>query len=106
MWHALELALRLILLLARLALWTLGTLWRGAHATYRLVRIAMAWRDITAEVRQCPRGHDVPQLGLFECACGARVEGHVFDPCSVCGQSAAYVPCGTCGLPVRNLVAP
>jgi hypothetical protein len=40
--------------------------------------------------------------GVFEGRCGAVVEDWVFARCRVCGQSAGWTPCTTCGLPIRN----
>ena len=56
----------------------------------------------TAQVLLCPRRHEVPVYGLWDCACGSRIEGWAFAPCVICHETAAYVPCGVCGLPVRN----
>jgi hypothetical protein len=82
--------------------WVLATMWLGGVSLWRAGVLLSRYRQITAEVRLCPRGHEVPQFGLFDCACGSRVEGWVFAKCRVCGESAGWVPCGVCGLPVTN----
>ena len=88
------------------AWWTIETLWLGAKALVRAAMLCARYRQIMAELRPCPRGHDVSMYGLFDCHCGSRLEGWVFSRCSVCGESAAWTPCPTCGLPVRNPVLP
>ena len=75
------------------------TLWRAGVLLSRL-------KEINAQVRLCPRGHEVPVYGLWDCHCGSRVEGWAFAPCPVCRDTAGYVPCLTCGLPVRNPILP
>lgn len=82
--------------------WTAETLWLGGTSIFRAIVLLTRLRAITAEVRLCPRGHEVVMYGLFDCHCGARLEGWVFSHCAVCHESAAWTPCLTCGLPVRN----
>jgi len=82
--------------------WVVVTLWLGGIALWRLGVLISRWRDVFAEVRLCPRAHRTPMYGVFECRCGALHEGWVFDRCRVCGQSAGWVPCGTCGLPIQS----
>ena len=84
------------------ALWCLGTTWLGVRVLRQLGALCLRWGQITTEVRLCPRGHEVPVYGLWECACGSRMEGWAFSPCGICHETAAYVPCKICGLPVRN----
>lgn len=98
----LKMVLRLFLTALRAVLWCLGTMWLGGKTLWKAAVLCFRWRQITAEVRLCPRGHVVPVYGLWDCACGARMEGWAFAPCEVCRETAAYVPCGVCGLPVRN----
>jgi hypothetical protein len=94
--------IRLLLTALRVALWSLGTVWLGGKTAWRSAVLLSRWREVTAEVRLCPRGHEVPVYGLWDCACGSRIEGWAFSPCEICRETAAYVPCGACGLPVRN----
>ncbi len=82
--------------------WTAETTWLGGRSVLRAIVLLTRLRDIRAEVRLCPRGHEVAMYGLFDCHCGARLEGWVFSRCAVCNESAAWTPCLTCGLPVRN----
>ena len=86
--------------------WIVETFWLGGTALLRAVILLAKYRTIMAEVRPCPRGHAVAMYGLFDCHCGSRLEGWVFGRCSVCHESAAWTPCPTCGLPVRNPVLP
>lgn len=91
----------------RLCIWTLETLWLGATAARRAVTLAMRWRRISAETGRCPRGHEVPLYGLWTCsACHGNTEGWAFSRCEICGESAGYVPCAICGLPVRSPLLP
>jgi len=82
--------------------WMFGTVWLGARAVWRLGILMSRWRDIFAESLMCPRGHATDAYGVFECRCGAIVEGWVFERCRVCGQNAGWTPCTTCNLPIRN----
>jgi hypothetical protein len=95
-------ALRMIQTALGLAFWALGTIWSGGKALWRSAILLSRWRRITAEVAFCGRQHEVPLYGLWDCACGSRFEGWAFAACAVCRETAAYVPCGVCGLPVRN----
>lgn len=95
-------ALRLLGTGVGLAFWCIGTTCLGIRAMWKVGVLCVRWRQVTAEVRYCARGHAVSQYGLWECACGSRIEGWAFAPCEICHESAAYVPCGVCGLPVKN----
>ena len=95
-------AFRLLLTMLRVVLWSLGTVWVGVKSLWRSGVLFSRWRRITAQVAFCARGHEVPVYGLWDCACGSRIEGWAFAPCVICHETAAYVPCGICGLPVRN----
>ena len=86
----------------RVVFWCFGTTWLGVRAIWKVGVLCVHGRHITTEVRHCPRGHEVPVYGLWECACGSRIEGWAFAPCEICHESAAYIPCGVCGLPVKN----
>ena len=95
-------ALKLLGTVPKVALWCVGTTWLGILAIWKAGVLITRRQQIAAEVRLCPRGHEVPMYGLWDCSCGNRTEGWVFAPCGVCHESAAYVPCGVCGLPVKN----
>ena len=87
-------------------LWSFGTMWIGAKSLWRAGVLLFRWRQIGAEVRLCGRRHQVPLYGLWDCGCGSRFEGWAFARCAICHESAAYVPCHECGLPVRNPFLP
>ena len=95
-------AFDLLLATARVVFWMIGTLWLGAKVIVRICVLMSRYRAITAETLPCSRGHLVPMYGLFDCACGSRVEGWVYSACPVCGESAGWTPCPVCQLPVRN----
>ncbi len=99
-------ALGLLQTTIRVVFWSFGTVWIGGKSLWRSAVLISHWRRITAEVLLCPRGHEVPVYGLWDCACGSRLEGWAFAPCVICHETAAYVPCGACGLPVRNPFLP
>ena len=82
--------------------WLIETVWLGVQAAWRVGVLVSRWRAVLAEVRLCPRGHATPMYGVFECRCGALVEDWVFARCRVCGQSAGWTPCTSCGLPIKN----
>lgn len=82
--------------------WSGGTVWLGLRAIASVGRVLARLDALLAQTLPCPRGHAVHAFGVFECACGARVEGWAFGRCSVCRQPAGWVPCDVCGLPVRN----
>jgi hypothetical protein len=97
---------RLLLTCLHVILWFLGTLWLGSNTLWRTGVLLSRWRQLTTQVRRCPRGHDVPVYGIWDCACGSRIEGWAFARCEICHETAAYVPCGVCGLPIRNPFLP
>lgn len=86
--------------------WFVTTAWLGVMTLWRIGVLCSRSRQIFAEVRPCPRGHEVPMYGLFDCGCGARIESWIFAPCPICHESAGYTPCPSCGLPVRNPLLP
>jgi len=90
----------------RITVWCLVTSWLGARAGLRLVRLASRWPLILSETLPCPRGHRTPSYGVFTCACSALIEGWVFSRCVVCGQTAGWMECDECGLPIRNPLRP
>ena len=96
----------LLLNVLRVVSWSAGTVWLGGKTVYRSAALLFRWRRITAQVLLCPRGHEVPLYGLWDCACGSRTEGWAFASCVICHETAAYVPCGVCGLPLRNPLLP
>lgn len=87
----------------RVLSWVAATSALGAATTARAVRSCARLGVALAETRRCPRGHDVPLYGVYECStCRAPHEGWVFSECRVCGLSAGWTPCIECGLPVVN----
>jgi hypothetical protein len=95
-------ALKALTTTARVMGWVAATMWLGTVATWRLGVLVSRWRQVMAETRFCHRGHVTPMYGVYECRCGALVEDWVFARCRVCGQSAGWTPCTTCGLPIKN----
>lgn len=95
-------AFRLVGTALGICAWLVVTLWLGGVALWRTTLLLARWRDVFAEVRPCPRGHPTPMYGVYECRCGALHEGWIFARCRVCGQSAGWTPCSTCGLPIRS----
>jgi hypothetical protein len=100
--HEIKTVFGLVLNVLHVAAWSVGTVWLGCKTGVRSTVLLFRWRRITAEVLLCPRGHEVPVYGLWDCACGSRIEGWAFAACRICHESAGYVPCALCGLPVRN----
>lgn len=96
----------LLLNVLRVVSWSAGTVLLGGKTVFRSAVLLFRWRRITAQVLPCPRGHEVPVYGLWDCACGSRTEGWAFASCAICRETAAYVPCGVCGLPVQNPILP
>jgi hypothetical protein len=91
-----------VLLPFRISWWVLGTAWLGTRFVLRSVRIAGRIPVLLSQVTTCPRGHEVPLYGVFECACRAIHEGHVFGRCGVCGETPGFTVCPTCQLPILN----
>jgi hypothetical protein len=82
--------------------WCVGTVFEGGRALFRIARW-LAHRNARAkEILWCPRGHQVPVYGVYECACGSFHEGWAFGRCRICGQGAGWTPCLVCGLPVQD----
>ena len=98
--------LRFLQTIVGIGWWCISTTWLGLVALWRGAVLASRLSAFTAEVRFCPRGHEVAAYGRWDCACGSRVEGWAFALCPVCRESAGYVPCPICGLPVRNPFLP
>lgn len=98
----LKMILRVMLGCLRLMVWCMVTLWLGARALWQVTIVASRWRRIFARELHCGRGHATAAYGVFECRCGALVEDWVFARCRVCGQTAGWTPCTTCGLPIQN----
>lgn len=94
--------LGLLLAALRLLVWVVVTVWLGAAALIRLGVVAARWRRVFGGSLRCARGHATPAYGVFECRCGALVEEWVFAKCPVCGSTAGWTPCTTCGLPIHN----
>lgn len=95
-------ALKVLGTTARLLRWIAETMWLGAMAVWRLGVLVSRWHQVMSETRCCARGHVTAMYGVFECRCGALVESWVYSHCRVCGQSAGWTPCTTCGLPIKN----
>ena len=68
------------------------TLWRFGRWIVRT--------QCTTDVEFCPRGHPVPLVGVWICACRAPMEGHAWAACRYCQSRPAWIPCPSCGLPV------
>jgi hypothetical protein len=99
-------ALRFLQALLGVVWWCFATTWQGVTTLWRVGVLLSRYKVISAQVRSCPRGHEVPVYGLWDCHCGSRVEGWAFSPCPICRESAGYVPCPVCGLPVQNPLLP
>ena len=99
-------AFRLLRSLFSLISWSVGTVWLGISAMWRQGVLLSRLKAINAQVLRCPRGHEVPLYGIWDCHCGSRVEGWAFVQCPICRESAGYVPCPVCELPVRNPLLP
>lgn len=102
----LQTALRFLGTVAGFTWWCIATSWLGVSTLWRAGVLFSRLKEINAQVRICPREHEVPVYGLWDCHCGSRFEGWAFAPCPVCRESAGYVPCPICGLPVRNPILP
>jgi hypothetical protein len=98
--------LRLLQTIFGIVSWCTGTAWLGVSTLWRTGVLLSRYKVIFSQVRICPRGHEVPVYGIWDCHCGSRVEGWAFAPCPVCRESAGYIPCPICGLPVRNPLLP
>jgi len=99
------LAGRMVLAVLRASYWVLATVWLGLQTVRRIVWFVRKLPELRSETLICPRGHESPAYGVFECSSAAPAhlhEGWVFARCRVCGQSAGWTPCQTCGLPILN----
>jgi len=95
-------ATAIVLAPIRALAWTVATIGLGALALWEIMGLARRLRRVFAQTLTCSRHHRTAAYGVFECRCGALVEGWAFDRCLVCGQSAGWMPCSRCGLPIRN----
>ncbi len=102
----LQAAFRLVRNVVGALVWVAGTAWLGLTTLWRAGVLLSRLKIISAQVRLCPRGHEVPVYGLWDCGCGNRIEGWAFAVCPICRETAGYVPCPVCGLPVRNPLLP
>ena len=66
----------LLLNALRVVIWSVGTVWLGGKTIARSAVLLFRWRWIMAQVLVCPRGHEVPVYGLWDCACGSRTGCH------------------------------
>ena len=93
----------LALLPARIVWWVVSTIVLGVAALARALRFALRLPSMLSETASCPRGHEVPLYGVFDCAsCHAVHEGYVFGRCRVCGERAGWTRCPACQLPIRS----
>jgi hypothetical protein len=96
-------AFRLVIGGCRLLIWIAGTVWEGGRALAHGARFLARLRSFGVETLNCPRGHEVPLYGVWDCStCPATFEGQVFRKCPTCQIGAAWTPCPECQLPVRN----
>src|SRR6266446_5713639 len=86
----------------RWTVWIIETVVLGTRAVRHVARFGLRWTEITGRTVVCPRGHVNAALGVWQCGCGSTFEGWVFDRCPVCRESAGWVPCSTCGLPIQS----
>lgn len=96
---------RLLLTVLRVGLWFLTTAWLGFTSVLRVIWFLRHLRELQSETLICPRGHESPAYGVFECTSSSPVhlhEGWVFSRCRVCELSAGWTPCRICGLPILN----
>lgn len=82
--------------------WVVSTVLLGALALFQATRFALRLHLALSEVVVCPRGHEVPLFGLYQCACHSVHEGYVFGRCRVCGERAGWTPCPVCQLPIQS----
>ena len=93
----------LVTLPIRITWWVVSTFVMGLSTFARAVRLAMRLPLMLSETASCPRGHEVPLFGVFECGtCRATSEMYVFAKCAVCGERAGWTNCPTCQLPIRS----
>ncbi len=99
-------AWRSLMTTLRVCGWTLATVALGVGAIRAGARLLVRWQSITGNEARCPRGHVTATVGVWQCSCGATFEGWAFRPCPVCRESAGWIPCATCGLPIRSPILP
>lgn len=56
---------------------------------------------LSVEVALCPAGHEVVLTGLWKCGCGMSYDGHAFQSCMHCAETAHAITCA-CGRQVVN----
>jgi hypothetical protein len=93
---------QVVLLLWRVATWTLIALVTATRLLWKLGRGAQRLPLRLRSTLPCPRGHETPVYGTWSCACGAAFDGNAFSRCRVCRRSCGWIPCVVCRLPVRN----
>lgn len=102
-------ALRLAAQSVRIGLWIVTTTWLGMLLVTRVIAFIRLWPTLRAEALACPRDHhETPAFGVWECSSSGGThlyEGWAFGRCGLCGMSAGWTPCVTCGLPIRNPLA-
>ena len=79
-----------------------GALWLASLCVDRLGEWRRYESSLGTELR-CPYCHArCPADGRFDCACGARWNGWVFDHCPNCGETCGGTPCPECGGTITN----
>ena len=84
--------------------WLLGLAYQAsswiAHRAFRGARLAPKLGRFIV----CPRGHRSAADGYYDCGCGARFSGWIWQRCPSCGTRPGHVPCPRCGLVIVNPV--
>lgn len=92
-------------LMSRAVLWTCVLLLLSVAVTVDLVGTIRRSRRrrgvLSVEVALCPAGHEVILTGLWKCGCGMSYDGHAFQSCPHCTETAHAITCA-CGRQVVN----
>jgi len=72
--------------------------WAAVKAV-RYVRLLIRSVSGSAVCVGCHR--EVPLLGIWQCECGFRYEGHLLTPCSICHRVPKIARCFHCGLTTK-----
>lgn len=76
--------------------------WKTITGSYNIARAVSRLRYARQDFIQCPKGHNNPVFGKYECGnCGGRYDGWVWE-CPLCGSPTSYINCCTCGLSIKN----
>lgn len=86
---------------AKVVSWSLVSAWKGWFVVHDL---AHARHRIHGQFLICPRGHQSPIHGVFECSrCGYVYEGTaLICGASECRATTTHTSCVVCGLSIRN----